>query len=95
MRLAIDRNDQMFLDRLHKMCGGTIQEICDAIGVTATAIRQRLARLEGQLVEVARITFTESVTRGCGTSVKIIVNLHLCSGGLSIRSPTRLRRPRL
>ena len=47
MRLAIDRNDQMFLDRLHKMCGGTIQEICDAIGVTATAIRQRLARLEG------------------------------------------------
>ena len=47
MRLAIDRNDQMFLERLHKMCGGTIQEICDAVGVTATAIRQRLARLEG------------------------------------------------
>jgi len=48
MRVAIDPNDQDFLEQLHRMCGGTIQEICEAVGVTATAIRQRLGRLEGQ-----------------------------------------------
>lgn len=48
MRVAIDPNDQDFLEQLHRMCGGTIQEICDAVGVTATAVRQRLGRLEGQ-----------------------------------------------
>lgn len=48
MRVAIDRNDQNFLEQLHRMCGGTVQEICEAVGVTATAIRQRLGRLEGQ-----------------------------------------------
>jgi predicted ArsR family transcriptional regulator len=48
MRVAIDPNDQNFLEQLHRMCGGTIQEICDAVGVTATAVRQRLGRLEAQ-----------------------------------------------
>lgn len=48
MRVAIDPNDQNFLEQLHRMCGGTIQEICEAAGVTATAVRQRLGRLEGQ-----------------------------------------------
>lgn len=55
MKIVIDRGDQQFLEDLHKMCGGTIQEICDNIGVTATAIRQRLGRLEG-LGLVARET---------------------------------------
>ncbi len=48
MRVVIDRGDQDFLEQLHRLCGGTIQEICDNVGVTATAVRQRLSRLEGQ-----------------------------------------------
>lgn len=48
MRVTIDKNDQKFLEQLHRLCGGTIQEICDDVGVTATAVRQRLTRLEGQ-----------------------------------------------
>ena len=47
MRVSIDRNDQLFLEQLHRLCGGTVQEICDNVGVTATAVRQRLGRLEG------------------------------------------------
>ena len=57
MRVAIDPNDQNFLEQLHHMGGGTIQEICGAVGVTATAVRQRLGRLEAQglvLHEVVR-----------------------------------------
>ncbi len=46
MKVSIDRGDQQFLEDLHKLCGGTIQEICDSVGVTATAVRQRLGRLE-------------------------------------------------
>lgn len=47
MKIVIDRSDQQFLEQLHRLCGGTIQEICSSVGVTATAIRQRLGRLEG------------------------------------------------
>lgn len=47
MRTAIDRSDQAFLEELHRLCGGTIQDICASVGVTATAVRQRLNRLEG------------------------------------------------
>jgi len=46
MRIAVDRNDQLFLKQLHRMCGGSIREICETVGVTATAVRQRLTRLE-------------------------------------------------
>jgi len=55
MRTAIDRNDLSFLEELHGLCGGTIQEICEAIGVTATAVRQRLNRLEGQGLVVREV----------------------------------------
>lgn len=48
MRVAIDKNDQKFLEQIHRLCGGTVQEICESVGVTATAVRQRLSRLEGQ-----------------------------------------------
>lgn len=48
MRVSIDRSDQDFLEQLHRMCGGSVQEICDLIGVTATAVRQRLTRLEAR-----------------------------------------------
>lgn len=61
MRQAIDPSDQKFLEQLHRMCGGTIQEICESAGVTATAVRQRLARLEAQNL-VAR----EAVKAGRG-----------------------------
>jgi predicted ArsR family transcriptional regulator len=46
MRVAVDRNDQLFLKQLHRMCGGSVQDICETVGVTATAVRQRLTRLE-------------------------------------------------
>jgi predicted ArsR family transcriptional regulator len=46
MRVAVDRNDQVFLEQLHRLCGGSVREICDSVGVTATAVRQRLTRLE-------------------------------------------------
>ena len=48
MKAAIDPNDRQFLNRLQRMEGGTVHEICAEIGVTATAIRQRLTRLQGQ-----------------------------------------------
>lgn len=46
MRAVVDPKDRQFLSRLHRMGESTIQEICAEIGVTATAIRQRLTRLE-------------------------------------------------
>jgi predicted ArsR family transcriptional regulator len=46
MRLSIQPGDRHFLDRLHEMAGGTIQEICRDQGVTATAVRHRLVRLQ-------------------------------------------------
>lgn len=47
MKAALEPNDRQFLDRLHRMDGSTVQEICEEIGVTATAVRQRLIRLQG------------------------------------------------
>ena len=48
MKLTIDTSDRNFLDQLHRLGSGTIQELCDLVGVTATAVRQRLVRLQGQ-----------------------------------------------
>jgi len=47
MKPAIEQSDREFLERLHRLGSGTVQEICRAIGVTATAVRQRLVRLQG------------------------------------------------
>jgi predicted ArsR family transcriptional regulator len=47
MKIAIEPGDRNFLERLREIGGGTIQEICAALGVTATAVRQRLVRLQG------------------------------------------------
>lgn len=55
MRVSLDRSDQKFLEQLHRLCGGTVQEICDEVGVTATAIRQRLSRLEGHHLIVREV----------------------------------------
>ena len=47
MKATLDPNDRQFLSRLRRMEDGTVHEICAEIGVTATAIRQRLTRLQG------------------------------------------------
>lgn len=47
MKRTIDPNDRQFLDQLHRLASATVQEICAELGVTATAVRQRLLRLQG------------------------------------------------
>lgn len=48
MQANFDTQDRDFLDQLHRLGPSTIQQICDVTGVTATAVRQRLVRLEGK-----------------------------------------------
>jgi predicted ArsR family transcriptional regulator len=48
MKVALETSDRGFLDQLHRLGSGTISEICGSVGVTATAVRQRLVRLQGQ-----------------------------------------------
>lgn len=38
--------DQRFLDQMHRLGAASIQQLCESVGVTATAVRQRLGRLE-------------------------------------------------
>lgn len=47
MKTVIEQSDGQFLNELHRIGPQTVQDICAAIGVTATAIRQRLSRLQG------------------------------------------------
>lgn len=47
MKVTVEEGDEQFLQQLHQAGGGTVHELCDAAGVTATAIRQRLNRLQG------------------------------------------------
>jgi predicted ArsR family transcriptional regulator len=46
MKHNLEPHDREFLDHLSRMGGGTVQEICEELGVTATAVRQRLVRLQ-------------------------------------------------
>lgn len=46
MKIAIDPNDRQFLERLHRLGSSTVQAICGEMDVTATAVRQRLSRLQ-------------------------------------------------
>ena len=48
MKVALETSDRGFLDQLHRLGSGTVSEICGSVGVTATAVRQRLVRLQGQ-----------------------------------------------
>ena len=41
----LDPADREFLRRLHRLDAATVQDLCDELGVTATAVRQRLGRL--------------------------------------------------
>lgn len=47
MRNILEQSDGQFLNELHRIGPQTVQVICSAMGVTATAIRQRLNRLQG------------------------------------------------
>jgi len=47
MRSALDDGDRAFLRELHRLREANVHELCSALGVTATAIRQRLVRLQG------------------------------------------------
>ena len=57
----LDQNDRDFLDTLNQLDGASVHEICREIGVTATAIRQRLGRLQ-----VLGLVKRESVRNGRG-----------------------------
>jgi predicted ArsR family transcriptional regulator len=48
MRLALDDSDLTFLQELHQLREANVHELCAALGVTATAVRQRLGRLQSQ-----------------------------------------------
>ena len=45
MRTSVDNADRQFLVRLNRLGSCTVQDLCDDLSVTATAVRQRLARL--------------------------------------------------
>lgn len=47
MKSALEQSDSQFLNDLHRIGPQTVQGICASAGVTATAVRQRLARLQG------------------------------------------------
>src|SRR5260370_2480396 len=47
MKTVLEQSDGQFLNELHRVGPKSVQDICSAIGVTATAVRQRLWRLQG------------------------------------------------
>jgi predicted ArsR family transcriptional regulator len=46
MKASLEHDDEQFLLSLERLGEGTVQELCEAAGVTATAVRQRLGRLQ-------------------------------------------------
>ena len=46
MKASIEHDDEQFLQRLQRLGEVTVQELCDASGVTPTAVRHRLSRLQ-------------------------------------------------
>ncbi|HQZ65701.1 MAG TPA: MarR family transcriptional regulator [Planctomycetaceae bacterium] len=46
MSSSLDARDREILEHLHQAVGADIHTLCDVLGVTRTAIRQRIARLE-------------------------------------------------
>lgn len=47
MKVSLEEGDEQFLQRIHQSGGASVQELCNVAGVTATAVRQRLSRLQG------------------------------------------------
>lgn len=48
MRLNVEQGDAQFLQQMHGLGHCSIQDLCRSAHVTATAVRQRLARLQSQ-----------------------------------------------
>jgi len=72
MNISLEPKDRDFLQRLNRLGGGTIQELCDDLGVTPTAVRQRLVRLQGRgLIE------RRAVSEGRGRPYHIYELTHL------------------
>lgn len=46
MSAPLDARDREILEHLHQSSGGDIQTLCELLGVTRTAVRQRISRLE-------------------------------------------------
>jgi predicted ArsR family transcriptional regulator len=46
MKTVLDPHDRQFLEHLHRLGSVSVQEMCGDLGVTATAVRQRLGRLQ-------------------------------------------------
>jgi len=46
MKSSLDIGDRRFLENLKRESGGSVQELCESMGVTATAVRHRLNRLQ-------------------------------------------------
>src|SRR6476660_744256 len=46
MKTALENADREFLERMRRLGTVTVTQLCDELGVTATAVRQRLARLQ-------------------------------------------------
>lgn len=46
MSSTLDARDREILEHLHRSSGGDVQTLCDVLGVTRTAVRQRISRLE-------------------------------------------------
>jgi len=48
MRISLEPMDELFLQQIHQSRGKTVDELCETAGITATAVRQRLLRLQNQ-----------------------------------------------
>ena len=46
MKKTLENQEREFLERLQRLGRATVQEICQDLGVTATAVRHRLVRLQ-------------------------------------------------
>jgi predicted ArsR family transcriptional regulator len=46
MRILLEPGDEQFLQQMHRLGSCSIQDLCAAVQVTATAVRQRLNRLQ-------------------------------------------------
>lgn len=46
MKTAVESQDREFLSRLQKQKQATVSDLCEALGVTANAVRQKLNRLQ-------------------------------------------------
>ncbi len=61
MSAALDNRDREILQHLHDVLVCDVQELCELLGVTRNAIRQRISRLESGGLLVAEL---QSQTRG-------------------------------